>query len=54
MEGVYIMVLRSMGFPAAIGLSLSIIRRIRTLIFAGLGLALFALEKRRSSGRGAS
>jgi len=54
MEGVYIVVLRSMGFPAAIGLSLSIIRRIRTLIFAGLGLALFALEKRRSSERGAS
>jgi uncharacterized membrane protein YbhN (UPF0104 family) len=49
MEGVYIVVLRSMGFPAAIGLSLSIIRRIRTIFFAGLGLALFALEKKNST-----
>jgi uncharacterized membrane protein YbhN (UPF0104 family) len=50
MEGVYIVILRSMGFPAAIGLSLSIIRRIRTIFFAGVGLLLFALEKRKSEG----
>ena len=54
MEGVYIVVLRSMGFPAAIGLSLSIIRRIRTIFFAGIGLLLFALEKKRSEERGPS
>lgn len=54
MEGVSILVIRSLGFPAGVGLSLSIIRRIRTLIFAGLGLLLFALEKRKSAEPGPS
>jgi uncharacterized membrane protein YbhN (UPF0104 family) len=48
MEGISIMVLQSMGYPAAIGLSLSIIRRIRTIFFAGLGLMLFASGKKKS------
>ena len=47
MESLHILVLQSMGYPAAIGLSLSVIRRIRNTIFVGLGLVLFSLGKRR-------
>jgi uncharacterized protein (TIRG00374 family) len=49
MEGVHVIVVQSLGYPAAIGLSLSVIRRIRKLLFAGLGLLLFASLKKRSS-----
>jgi uncharacterized membrane protein YbhN (UPF0104 family) len=49
MEGVHVLVVQSLGYPAAIGLSLSVIRRIRKLLFAGLGLLLFASLKRKSS-----
>jgi uncharacterized membrane protein YbhN (UPF0104 family) len=49
MEGLHVLVLQSLGYPAAIGLSLSVIRRIRKLAIAGVGLILFALEKRKSS-----
>jgi uncharacterized protein (TIRG00374 family) len=48
MESVHILVLQSLGYPAAIGLSLSVIRRIRSLLFVGLGLILFAAGKRKS------
>jgi uncharacterized protein (TIRG00374 family) len=48
MESVHILVLQSLGYPAAIGLSLSVIRRIRSLLFVGLGLILFASGKRKS------
>lgn len=48
MESVHILVLQSLGYPAAIGLSLSVIRRIRSLFFVGLGLVLFAAGKRKS------
>jgi uncharacterized membrane protein YbhN (UPF0104 family) len=47
-EGLHVLVLQSLGYPAAIGLSLAIIRRVRKLAVAGLGLILFALEKRKS------
>jgi glycosyltransferase 2 family protein len=50
MESFYILVLQSMGYPAAVGLSLSVIRRIRNIIFVGVGLALFSLGKRRPAG----
>lgn len=48
MESVHILVLQSLGYPAAIGLSLSVIRRIRSLLFVGVGLILFASGKRKS------
>ena len=48
MESVHILVLQTLGYPAAIGLSLSVIRRIRSLLFVGLGLILFASGKRKS------
>jgi len=51
MESVHILVLQSLGYPAAIGLSLSVIRRIRSLVFVGLGLILFASGKRKSPPR---
>lgn len=47
MESVHILVLQSLGYPAAIGLSLSVIRRIRSLLFVGLGLILFASGKQK-------
>ena len=37
-----------MGYPAAAGLSLGLIRRIRKLMFVGLALALMELKKRSS------
>jgi uncharacterized membrane protein YbhN (UPF0104 family) len=51
MESFYILTLQSMGYPAAVGLSLSVIRRIRNIVFVGLGLALFSLDKRRPAGQ---
>ncbi len=50
-EGLHVLVLQSLGYPAAIGLSLAIIRRLRKLAIAGLGLILFALEKRKKPRR---
>jgi len=48
-ESVHVLVLQSMGYPPAIGLSLGLIRRIRKLMFVGLGLVLLELKKRSSS-----
>lgn len=47
-ESVHVLVLQSMGYPAAIGLSLGLIRRIRKLMFVGLALVLLELKKRAS------
>jgi uncharacterized membrane protein YbhN (UPF0104 family) len=46
-EGLSVLVLQSLGYPAAAGLSLAVIRRIRKLLTTGLGLILFAAEKRK-------
>lgn len=48
-ESVHVLVLQSMGFPPAVGLSLGLIRRIRKLMFVGVGLVLLELKKRSSS-----
>ena len=48
-ESVYVLVVQSMGYPAAVGLSLGLIRRIRKLMFVGVGLALLELKKRSAS-----
>jgi hypothetical protein len=45
-ESVHVLVLQSMGYPAAVGLSLGLIRRIRKLMFVGLALVLLELKKR--------
>ena len=42
METAHIVMLKSMGFTAAMGLSLGVIRRIRKLITTALGLVLYA------------
>lgn len=47
-ESVHVVVLQSMGYPAAIGLSLGLIRRIRKLMFVGAALLLLELKKRQS------
>lgn len=49
MESAHVLVLRSLGFSAALGLSLGIIRRVRKLITTAAGLALYAGH--RSSSR---
>ena len=45
-ESVHVLVLQSMGYPAAVGLSLGLIRRIRKLMFVGVALVLLRLKKR--------
>jgi 1L-myo-inositol 1-phosphate cytidylyltransferase len=47
MESAHVLILRSLGFSAAMGLSLGVIRRIRKLATAGIGLLLFALRKEK-------
>jgi uncharacterized membrane protein YbhN (UPF0104 family) len=46
MESASMLVLKSLGHPAAIGLSLSVIRRIRKLAFVCLALIFFMSEKK--------
>ena len=48
-ESVHVLVLQSMGYPAAVGLSLGLIRRIRKLMFVGVALVLLELKKKHSS-----
>jgi uncharacterized protein (TIRG00374 family) len=45
-ESAHVLVLQSMGYPAAVGLSLGLIRRIRKLMFVGLALVLLEIKKR--------
>lgn len=45
-ESVHVLVLQSMGYPPAVGLSLGLIRRIRKLMFVGLALVLLEIKKR--------
>jgi glycosyltransferase 2 family protein len=47
-ESVHVLVLQSMGYPPAVGLSLGLIRRIRKLIFVGIGLVLLEIKRRSS------
>ncbi len=49
MESGHVLILQSLGFTAALGLSLGVIRRIRKLAMAGLGLLLYALAKAKST-----
>jgi hypothetical protein len=44
-EGSHMVILQSLGVAGPFGLSLGIIKRIRKIFFAGLGLLLFQLEK---------
>jgi len=48
-ESVHVLVLQSMGYPPAVGLSLGLIRRIRKLMFVGAGLVLLEVKKRSAS-----
>ena len=43
-ESAHALVLQSLGFPAALGLSLGVIRRIRKIATAGVGLALYVAQ----------
>ncbi|MEI6667455.1 MAG: lysylphosphatidylglycerol synthase transmembrane domain-containing protein [Acidobacteriota bacterium] len=45
MESVHILVVQSLGYPPAIGLSLSIIRRIRRLLIVAVALMLYAARR---------
>jgi uncharacterized membrane protein YbhN (UPF0104 family) len=45
MESVHILVVQSLGYSPAVGLSLSIIRRLRRLVLVGVALILFALRR---------
>jgi uncharacterized membrane protein YbhN (UPF0104 family) len=41
-EGAHLFILRSLGYPPLVGLSLGIIKRIRKLVFAAFGLLLYS------------
>jgi hypothetical protein len=51
-EGSHLFILHSMGYPPLIGLSMGIIKRIRKLAFAAVGMALYA-HYRGARGRAA-
>jgi uncharacterized membrane protein YbhN (UPF0104 family) len=51
MESVHVLVVQSLGYPPAVGLSLSIIRRIRRLVLVGVALLLFASMRQRAGRR---
>ena len=44
-EGAHALLLQSLGFHPGLGLSIGIIRRLRRLVFVGVGLIFFQLEK---------
>lgn len=44
-EGAHALLLQSLGFHPGLGLSIGIIRRLRRLVFVGLGLIFFQMEK---------
>lgn len=46
LEGVSLLLVKTLGFSPALGLSLGIIRRIRRIFFLLLGMIFFSLEKR--------
>jgi glycosyltransferase 2 family protein len=45
-ESAGVLILKGMGQPAAVGLSLGVIRRIRKLAFVGLAIVLYCLERK--------
>jgi uncharacterized membrane protein YbhN (UPF0104 family) len=47
MESAHMVMLETFGYPPEIGLSLSMIRRIRRLAFVGLAMILFFAERRK-------
>jgi uncharacterized membrane protein YbhN (UPF0104 family) len=47
MESAHMMILKTLGYPPEIGLSLSMIRRIRRLAFVGLAMILFFVKRRK-------
>lgn len=49
METGYILIVRTLGYPPEIGLSISVIRRIRRLMFVGLAILLFFSDGKRIS-----
>lgn len=48
-ESAHVLVLQSMGYPPAVGLSLGLIRRIRKLMFVSVALVLLEVRKRSLS-----
>jgi hypothetical protein len=47
-EGVYSLLVSALGFPAAAGLTLALVRRVRGLIVAGIGVGVLAFVQRQS------
>jgi hypothetical protein len=48
-EGVYSLLVSALGFPAAAGLTLALVRRVRGVIVAGVGVAVLAFVERQSA-----
>jgi len=45
MESAHVLALKSLGYTAALGLSLGLIRRVRKLATAAAGLVLYAAQR---------
>jgi uncharacterized membrane protein YbhN (UPF0104 family) len=50
-EGVYALVFKAIGLSASAGFALALARRLRNLLFAGIGLALTPLWRNALLGR---
>jgi hypothetical protein len=50
-EGAYALTFSAMGLPPVIGFSIAFLRRLRSLVIAGVGLAILAVLTRRHRGR---
>jgi hypothetical protein len=50
-EGAYALTFSAMGLPPVVGFSLAFLRRLRSLVIAGVGLAILAVLTRRRQGR---
>jgi hypothetical protein len=48
-EGTYALIAGAIGLPAAVGLTIALVRRIRGLIVALAGLMMLALQRDRYS-----
>jgi uncharacterized membrane protein YbhN (UPF0104 family) len=50
-EGVYALIADAIGLPAAVGLTLTLVRRLRGVLVAAIGVVALALSEPRSTRR---
>jgi uncharacterized membrane protein YbhN (UPF0104 family) len=50
-ESVYVLLVRAVGVPAAVGLTLALVRRVRSLLVGAIGMGALTLFKDASASR---